>query len=142
MQYCTIVQLEFRMDIVTDTSVLLAVVLNEPERQRIIGKTKGAQLFGPAVIPWEVGNAFTAMLKRKRMELAEAKAAYDAFEKIPLRYVHVDIGRALEIAKKVDCYAYDAYFLQCAMDIGAPVMSLDRAFVVQAQDLGLGVLEV
>ena len=52
------------MDIVIDTSVLIAVIVGEPERDRIVELTTGNTLIGPGCIPWEVGNAFSAMFKQ------------------------------------------------------------------------------
>jgi uncharacterized protein with PIN domain len=42
------------MDIVIDTSALVAVILAEPERETIIEATMGNTLIGPGSIPWEV----------------------------------------------------------------------------------------
>ena len=52
------------MDIVIDTSALIAVIVGESERDKIIDLTKGQTLIGPGSIPWEIGNAFSAMFKR------------------------------------------------------------------------------
>lgn len=46
------------MDIVIDTSALIAVIVAEPERNKLIEITKGNTLIGPGSIPWEIGNAF------------------------------------------------------------------------------------
>lgn len=59
--------------IVIDTSALIAVIVDEPERNKIIELTTGNKLIGPGSIPWEIGNAFSAMFKQKRMKLDEAK---------------------------------------------------------------------
>jgi len=40
------------MDIVVDTSALLAVIPGEPERDRIVEVTVGNTLIGPGSIPW------------------------------------------------------------------------------------------
>ncbi len=52
------------MDIVLDTSVIIAVIANEPEKRVLIRLTKGAELIAPQSVHWEIGNAFSAMLKR------------------------------------------------------------------------------
>jgi len=52
------------MDIVVDTSVLIAVIANEPEKDRLIRQTTGADLLAPPSCHWEIGNAFSAMLRR------------------------------------------------------------------------------
>jgi uncharacterized protein with PIN domain len=46
------------MDIVIDTSVLIAVILNEPEKAELVKLTAGHTLVGPESIRWEIGNAF------------------------------------------------------------------------------------
>jgi len=46
------------MDVVIDTSALVAVIFGEPERNRIVDFTTGNTLIGPGSIPWEIGNAF------------------------------------------------------------------------------------
>jgi len=76
------------MDIVIDTSVLIAVIVNEPERDKIVKLTAGNTLIGPGSIPWEIGNAFSAMFKRKRVSLDEAQKGLLIFETIPLRYIN------------------------------------------------------
>ena len=55
------------MDIVIDTSALLAVILGEPERNRIVELTYGKTLIAPGSVPWEIGNAFSAMFKQSRL---------------------------------------------------------------------------
>ena len=60
------------MDVVIDTSALVAVIVGEPERNRIVELTAGNTLIGPGSIPWEVGNAFSSMLKQDRLTFEEA----------------------------------------------------------------------
>jgi hypothetical protein len=47
----------------------------EPEKPGIIQATLGHTLIGPGSIPWEVGNAFSAMLKQKRIRIENAHRA-------------------------------------------------------------------
>jgi len=108
------------MDIVIDTSALLAVIAGEPERERIVELTSGHALVGPGAIPWEVGNAFSAMLRQRRLTLAEAQKGLRIFQTIPLRFVKVDMASALSLARDAGLYAYDAYFLDCAVRHAAP----------------------
>jgi len=130
------------MDIVIDTSALLAVIVAEPERDRIVELTAGHDLIGPGSIPWEVGNAFSAMLKQHRLTFDEVQRGLEIFQSIPLRYVKADLSNSLTIANKTDMYAYDAYFLDCASRHAAPLLTLDRPLSRAAQKLGLALLEV
>ena len=130
------------MDIVTDTSVLIAVILNEPERGGIIKATSGQTLIGPESIRWEIGNAFSAMFKKGRISLREAQQAMAVFEVIPIRYLDVDFKHALKLAHDNRIYAYDAYFLECAMRYKAPLLSLDGQLTGKAKNIGITILEV
>jgi len=130
------------MDIVIDTSALIAVIVGEPERDRIIQLTTGFSLIGPGSIPWEVGNAFSAMFKQNRLTLEEAQKGFAIFEKIPLRYIKVDFVNALKISKQTNLYAYDAYFIECAIRNKAPFLTLDRKLMIAAQNLKVKTMEV
>jgi predicted nucleic acid-binding protein len=56
--------------LVVDTSTVIAVIANEPEKPLLIAKTQGYELLAPHSLGWEVGNAFSAMIKRGRITLA------------------------------------------------------------------------
>ncbi len=129
------------MDIVIDTSALLAVIVGEPERDRIVELTSGHTLLGPGAIPWEVGNAFSAMLKQRRLTLTEAQEGLRIFHTVPLRLVRVDFAHALSLAHQAGLYAYDAYFLDCASRHSAPLLTLDRGLKQAARDIGIELLE-
>ncbi len=130
------------MDIVTDTSVLIAVILNEPEKMAIVKATSGHTLVGPECIRWEIVNAFSAMFKKGRITLRVAGKALAVFDVIPIRYLDVDFTHSLKLAHDNQIYAYDAYFLDCAMRHKTPLLSLDSRLTAKARDMGINVLEV
>lgn len=130
------------MDIIIDTSALIAVIAGEPERDRILLITEGKTLTGPGSIPWEIGNAFSAMFKQKRLPLDEARKGIQIFESIPIRYIQVDFLRAITIAEQTNMYAYDAYFLDCALRLKSPLLTLDRKLKTAAQELKIELLEI
>jgi len=131
-----------RKEITVDTSAFLAVVLGEPERDRVIEVTSGCDLVAPGSVPWEVGNALSAMFKRRRLSLAEAREGLAAFLAIPARYAIPDLDRAVAIADRLGIYAYDAYVLDCAIRFGTPIVTLDRQVVANAEVLGIVCPEV
>ena len=130
------------MDIVIDTSALIAVITGEPERDIIVEITTGNTLVGPGSIPWEIGNAFSAMFKQKRLKLSEAQKGFEIFDKIPIRYLKSDFVNVLKISKQINLYAYDAYFLDCAIRHKAPLLTLDKKLRSAAQNLKISALEV
>jgi len=48
----------------------------------------------------------------------------------------------LTIAHQTNMYAYDAYFLDCAIRHSAPLMTLDRKLMTAAKTLDVDILEV
>lgn len=130
------------MEIIIDTSALIAVIVGEPERDIIVDITAGNSLIGPGSIPWEIGNAFSAMFKQKRLTIQEAEKGIAIFKSIPLRYIEPDFINSLKISKKTDMYAYDAYFLDCALRYNAPLLTLDKKLESMANKLNIQTLEV
>jgi hypothetical protein len=59
------------MKIIADSNTFLAVALEEPEKKRIIELTVGHDLVAPEVLPFEIGNALTAMMKKRTNEADE-----------------------------------------------------------------------
>ena len=82
------------------------------------------------------------MFKHDRLTLDEAEKGLSIFESIPLRYVEPDFFNALKLSKKVIMYAYDAYFLDCAIRFKSPLLTLDRKLKLAAQDIKIVTLEV
>jgi len=129
------------MKIVADTNTFIAVALNEPERDMIIRLTEGHDLIAPEVLPFEVGNALTAMLKRKALEADELFLAWEMIQYIPVDLRRIDIGAALKIATQYNIYAYDAYFLECALNLHSPLLTLDRQMRAIAKEIDIQVME-
>lgn len=129
------------MELVADTNIFLAVALNEPEKDRIIRVTADCSASAPEILPYEIGNALSAMVKRRKLSVAEALQAEQSAAHIAVRLVRVDVQTALQIALEHNIYAYDAYFLQCARVFSRPLLTLDRRMKRVARALGIDVLE-
>lgn len=130
------------MKIVVDTSVIIAVIANEPEKEALIRLTRGAQLTAPHSVHWEIGNAFSALFKRKRVTLIQARQALEVYHRIRLDFIEVELALALDIAHQLNLYAYDAYLIQAALAMHAPLLSLDRQLRQAALQMNIDVLEV
>ena len=130
------------MEITADTSAIMAVILNEPSKPRLLGHTRDAELLSAPTLPWEVGNSLTALFKRARIDLSQARSALRSFGDIPVRLAEIDLDASVELAKEHAIYAYDAYMLQCARTYRTPLLSLDGPQRQVAVKLGIEVLEV
>lgn len=128
--------------LVVDTSVVVAVLVNEPTRTAVMRATAGVVALAAPSLPWEVGNALVAMGRRKLMTAAEAVKAWEAFAEIPLRYVEIDVSEAVRRAYAHGIYAYDSYVLEVAEKAGAGLLSFDERQIQVARAMGLSVVEI
>lgn len=129
------------MKIVADTNIFLATALNEPEKKEIISLTISHELIAPEVLPFEIGNALSAMIKKERLSVKEGLSAYDEIQRVPVELCRINVRKALAIASQHKIYAYDAYFLECARATGCPLLTLDKAMKKVAAKLGIALLE-
>ncbi|MFO7558267.1 MAG: type II toxin-antitoxin system VapC family toxin [Desulfobacterales bacterium] len=129
------------MKITADTNIFIAVALNEPEKPRIIRLTEGHDLIAPEVLPFEVGNALTAMMKKNTLQKKEVASAWEMVQQIPVDLRRTDIKSAINIATTFNIYAYDAYFLECAANLRSPLLTLDLGMKRVAREIGITVLE-
>ena len=81
------------------------------------------------------------MVKRKQVTHHEALSAFVIARQIPVRLVAVDVLQALKLALKYNIYAYDAYFLYCAMLLSCPLITLDNRMKQVAISLKIKLLE-
>ena len=96
----------------------------------------------PASVHWEVGNALSALLKRRRIARGDLQQVLEAYERIPIRFLEVDLALALEIAAEHGLYAYDAYLVTCALAQRAPLLTLDQALGRAADAAGVPLVEL
>lgn len=130
------------MELVIDTSAIIAVLVHEPDRIALIKTTRGADLLAPPSVHWEVGNAFSAMFKRQRLTLRQAHRALESYRRIPIRFSEVALAQALRVSKDLDIYAYDAYVIACALKHRCALLSLDQGLRQAARNAGVETVEV
>lgn len=128
--------------VVIDASAVIAVVTNEAHRPALIRLTEGVELLSPSSLPIEVGNAFSAMFKRRRISLSGAKAAVEAYKRIAIRLTAIDLEQALDLSHQLGIYAYDAYLIACGLQYRSPLLTVDGGLRDAARRMGVEVLEV
>ena len=125
-----------------DTSAVVAVIAHEPERDAVLDAISGMVLAAPESLEWEVGNAISAMFKRNRIDLAQAQAFIRDYEQMVFDLVDIDLDQAIELAYRLNLYAYDAYMIACALNLRLPLLALDRRLIAAARSVGVEALEV
>jgi predicted nucleic acid-binding protein len=130
------------MDVVIDTSAIVAVITGAPERDELVNATRDASLIAPPSVHWEIGNAFSSMARRNRIDRASVTHAIGIYRSIPVRFIDIDLEAALAIALEHRLYAYDAYLIACAQAANAPLLTLDRPLRRVALESGADVMEI
>jgi predicted nucleic acid-binding protein len=129
------------MKMLLDASAIMAVILNEPNRNTVIALTKNAALLSPEVTSFEIGNALINLFKKRKITEEELLAAYSNYTAIPIENTKVDIEKALKIACKYKIYAYDAYYLETANRLKLPLITFDASMKTAGLDLKINILE-
>jgi predicted nucleic acid-binding protein len=117
--------------VIIDASAVLAVLLNEPHRERILEATAESEAVSPETLPFEVANALSGLAKQRGGPVSTeiARAAFARFmDGMTIRLLPMtadDHRAALEIALELGLYSYDGYMLLAAQREGAALLTLD-----------------
>ncbi len=130
------------MNMVIDTSAIIASVLRGPERELLANAASGHALIAPDFLRWEVCNTFSVMIRQKGIDAGDARRTMETLDNIPLRYVDVDMANVLAIASRLKGVAADAFFLEAALRYNAPLLTLDRSLGRAAESLGIEVVRL
>ncbi len=130
------------MKIVIDTSVIIAIILEEPTKNSLIKLTEHKVTVCPPSVEWEIGNSLSALLKRKLITRHVAVEAIKAYRNIDIEFVDSDLVAAIELADRYNIYAYDAYIIECAMKHNHPLLTLDKSMKRIAKIIGTKIIEV
>ena len=130
------------MEIMVDASTIICIILNEPEKQKVISLTEGAELTAPEMVSFEIGNALSRMYKKHRLNEDQIIKAYTLYQSLPLRIVKVDMIKALKLLSKYSIYAYDAYYLETSYRLNLPLLTLDGPMKNNGKDMKITILEV
>ncbi len=130
------------MNMVIDTSAIIASVMRGPERDALAEAASGHVLIAPGFVRWEVCQALSVMIRQKGIDVVEARRGMDILDNIPLRYVDVDMDQVISIASRMKGVAADAFLLETAIRYNAPLLTLDRSLGRAAESLGIEVVRL
>jgi predicted nucleic acid-binding protein len=81
------------------------------------------------------------MMKKNTLKTEEVISAWEIVQQIPVDLRNIDMKSALDIAIKFNIYAYDAYFLECAVKLRSPLLTLDLGMQNVAREMKIAFLE-
>jgi len=110
--------------LVVDCSVLAIVLFDEPERETALLAMAGKELFAPDLLDHEM---VSVALKKSRLGMQKAaEQALNDLSDLRLTRCAVDSSAQFELARRMKLTAYDAAYLQLAMDLRAPLATFDQ----------------
>ncbi|MBI5416797.1 type II toxin-antitoxin system VapC family toxin [Candidatus Poribacteria bacterium] len=113
------------MELIVDASSIIAVLLEDKKKPKIIELTSDTTLVSPSCLIWEIGNALSALIKRKRINSNQAQEAIKVFKIIPIKFLEIELAKAVALAAKYNIYAYDAYYIEAAIRYKRSILTLD-----------------
>ncbi|WP_443736040.1 type II toxin-antitoxin system VapC family toxin [Treponema sp.] len=126
-----------RKQLIIDASCIMAVIRNEPNCNDIIEKTKLYELLSPECIVFEVGNSLSKLLKRNLLEIPKAQKCFKLFKNMPIKLIEVNFDNALMLSGEEKHYAYDMYYLDCAIRHKVPLLTYDLKLIKIATERGV-----
>jgi predicted nucleic acid-binding protein len=128
------------MEMILDASAIMAVIVKEPEREKVIQLTKGAIIVSLNMVSYEIANGLTKMMKKKVIEKERMINAFRYYKRIPIKQIEVDFEKALEIAWNYKIYSYDACYLESAKRLGLPLLTFDGSMARIGKELGINII--
>ena len=128
-----------RPPIVVDSSLVCAVLFDEPEREQAHERLAGKHLFAPNLLNHEVVNVSLKKLRRGMPAEAVDRALADYAEQA-IDFFDTDLKGQYALAQQYKLSAYDAAYLWLAAELKAPLATFD-AKLGKAAQRHLGALE-
>ncbi len=118
---------------VVDCSLLAAILFNEPSRDEALAVLSGKSLHAPNLIDHEI---LSVAVKKTEANAGEVVVkGLDSFRKLRLERYRIDPQAQFELAINQTLSAYDAAYLQLAIELNAPLATYDRVLASAARNL-------
>ena len=118
---------------VVDCSVLAAALFAEPQRDTAALAMAGKELFAPDLLDHEIVKV--AIKKAKAGSGNIVEQALKEFSKLRITRSAVDPASQFALARQLNLSAYDAAYLQLALDMGAPLATFDQKLGLAANSV-------
>lgn len=122
---------------VVDASAVAAVLFDEPEAAPIVASVSG-RLVAPTLLRYEIASVCTTLTIRHPAEADSIGARYRLLGSLALDYAEPDWDGLPALASRWGLSAYDAAYLQLALALGAPLVTLDARLAAAWDDATAG----
>ena len=121
-----------RPPIVVDSSLVCAVLFDEPEREQAQERLVNKHLFAPALLNHEVINVALKKLRRGMPAETVERALADYAEQA-IEFFDTDLMAQYALARQYQLSAYDAAYLWLAAELKVPLATFDAKLGKAAQ---------
>lgn len=125
--------------IVVDTSVILAILLREPDWRSVAAILESDELASAESLSAEVGNSLSSLVRRDLIEPETALTVWDAYISLPIRHLTISYPAALDLAFTYRMSSYDAYMITVALTYKYALVTLDKGMIHVARVAGVTV---
>jgi predicted nucleic acid-binding protein len=112
-------------DKVVDASAVVAVLFNEVTREAVVARLRGASLYAPALLEFEVANACLKKIRTSPPERQLLLDAFALFKDLSITLEPIDVAATIIVAERTKLSLYDASYLWLARALGAELITLD-----------------
>jgi predicted nucleic acid-binding protein len=112
---------------VVDASAFAAVLFDEAESSAVAIRLEGMSLVAPRMLTFELANICRTKIRQRPAEQAVLMAAFAVRHSFNVEEMAVDPEAVLTLALATSLTAYDASYLWLARDLGAELITLDKA---------------
>ncbi len=123
--------------LVCDASVLSAIAFGEPGSSEAVSLTRARRLFAPSVLRYEMAHVAVRKCATRRGHAPLIERGFAASLRIPIRLVEPSWLAVVRLAQETKLTAYDASYLQLALDLDIPIATFDRGLARTAVALGV-----
>jgi predicted nucleic acid-binding protein len=132
---------------VADASATLAWFFDEAaSRDELQSLYKTYQLVAPGLWRLEMANALLVRLRRKLLTSAEVHQGFSMLERLEIELIEeisfISFSRLAQIAIPNQLTSYDTLYLDLAVRLGLPLISLDKNLRAAAKRAGVKLLPV
>ena len=110
---------------VADASVVAAMLFQEPQAQEAVALLKGAQLYEPTLLPYELASVARKKILRYPEQREALLEALELGLRMDIRWVEVDHSAVVALALDTGLTTCDAAYLSVARLVGGPLLTFD-----------------
>lgn len=114
--------------LVVDASVLAASVFREPGYEALAARLRGAVLYAPALLQFEMASVAWKKVRRQPRDgvaiLTQLRSALD--ETSAIHWTDINVTDVVLVASATGLTPYDASYLWVAATLGADLVTLDK----------------